>query len=150
MPTCEVAPRLRGDSGAGLIEFAVMMPFLAIFIFGTVDIGRAFVLRNRLTNMSREGAFYAQYYNHRVSGCSPTSITDVAKMEDVGVKNATVTVTNSAGAAVINDCTSVNNPGVRIKVKVSAPMTVFTPFVGVASGNTIMVSGETEIVVQGL
>ena len=125
------------------------MPFLAIFIFGTVDVGRAFVLRNRLTNMSREGAFYAQYYNHRVSGCTPTSITDMAKKEDLGVTNATVTVTNAFGVAVLNDCNSTSNPGARIKVKVSSPMTVFTPFVGITTGNAITISGETEVVVQG-
>ena len=142
--------RLQGDSGAGLIEFALVLPFLAIFIFGTIDIGRAFALRNRLTNMSREGAFFAQYKPYYGSGCSPSSITSVATIEDPTVTNATVEVTDVAGAPLLNSCTPLAIPvGIQVKVKVSAPMKVYTPFASVATGNSVTVSGETDVVVQG-
>ena len=132
-----------------MIEAALVMPFLAIVVFGTVDIGRAFALRNRLTNMAREGAFYAQYHPHDVTGCSPTSITALALAEDTDVTGATVTVTRSDGVAMTNLCGAGPTYGVRVNVTVTKQMTVFTPFVGAVTGSTVRVSSTVQVIMQG-
>jgi Flp pilus assembly protein TadG len=150
--------RLADDHGAALIEFALLLPFLAVMIFGTVDLGRAFALRNRLTNMAREAAFYGQYHPYNVTqyhatnnptGCS-TSMQRAAQREDPGLTNITLTVTDAAtGAAITNACDATATTGLRIRVRVSAPMTVYTPFANVAVGESVVVAAVTEVVVQG-
>ena len=50
----------RGDRGAALIEFAVMLPVMAILLFGVIDLGRAYHVKNQLKNAAREGAIYGR------------------------------------------------------------------------------------------
>ncbi|MGZ4683652.1 MAG: TadE/TadG family type IV pilus assembly protein, partial [Acidimicrobiales bacterium] len=73
------AHRLRNDRGAALMEFALLLPLLAILAFGVADLGRAYSLQNRVTNMAREGAFYAQFHPYDVAGCPNGSTTDAAR-----------------------------------------------------------------------
>jgi Flp pilus assembly protein TadG len=142
--------RLQGDDGSALMEFSLVLPFLAIVVFGTIDLGRAFALRSRLTNMAREGAFYAQYHPDDVSGCTPSSITAAARAEDTGVTGATITVYNATtGAVVTNSCGGTTGGGVRIRVQVSEPMSIITPFVSTMVGNPVNVSSSSEVVTQG-
>jgi Flp pilus assembly protein TadG len=142
--------RLRGDRGTALIEFSLLLPFLAICVFGTIDLGRAFALRNRLTNMAREGAFYAQYHPTDISGCSPSSITQAALGEDAALSGVTITVVYAAtGTTVTNLCGGTVAGGTRIQVKASQPMTILTPFVGQLVGNPVTVSSSSEVVTQG-
>jgi Flp pilus assembly protein TadG len=146
----DAAGRLRGDHGSALVEFSLVLPFLAVVVFGTIDVGRAFALRSRLTNMAREGAFYAQYHPDDVTGCSPSSITSAALAEDTGVTGATVTVTNATtGATVTNACGGTTGGGVRIRVQVSEPMNIITPLIGGITGNPVTVSSSSEVVTQG-
>ncbi len=49
-----------GDRGAALIEFAIMLPVLAIILLGVIDLSRAYHLKNQLKNVAREGAIYGQ------------------------------------------------------------------------------------------
>jgi len=46
----------RSDSGAAMVEFAIVLPILIMFLLGIIDFGRAFFLYNNLTNAVREGA----------------------------------------------------------------------------------------------
>jgi Flp pilus assembly protein TadG len=48
--------RLKSHRGQTMVEFALMTPFLLLFLFGIVDFGRALFIANELTNAAREGA----------------------------------------------------------------------------------------------
>jgi Flp pilus assembly protein TadG len=49
--------RRRGDErGAALVEFALVLPVLILFVFGIVEFGRAYSARIQLTSAVREGA----------------------------------------------------------------------------------------------
>ncbi|MEO6318644.1 MAG: TadE family protein [Acidimicrobiales bacterium] len=61
--------RRRGQRGAALIEFAIVLPLLAILICGVIDLGRAYHLKNQLKNAAREGAVYGQ--THPLSRAEP-------------------------------------------------------------------------------
>jgi len=142
--------RCGGDSGAALAEFALVLPFLAIFVFGVIDLGRAYSLKSRLANMAREGAFYAQYAPSNVTGCTPTNITDVALKEDPNASGATVVVTNGVtGVAIVNSCGAKPVPGTQIRVTVSSQMKILTPLIGAMIGDTVNVSSSTNVQVQG-
>ena len=133
-----------------MLELALILPFIAVVVLGTVDLGRGLALRNRLTNMAREGAFYAQFRPNDVVGCTPTSITSIAGYEDLAITNETVSVTNAAtGTAIPNNCGGSPVGGMRVRVQVSAPMTIYTPIIGTFVGNTVTVGSGTEVVVQG-
>lgn len=42
--------------GAAAVEFAVISPVLFIMVFGMIDVGRAVMVQNLLTNAARDGA----------------------------------------------------------------------------------------------
>ena len=48
--------RLRGDGGAAAVEFALLLPFLALLVCGVIDLGRWFSAWNETKNAAREGA----------------------------------------------------------------------------------------------
>ena len=45
-----------GQRGTALIEFALVLPMLIVLTFLVVDFGRAFMVKNMLTQAAREGA----------------------------------------------------------------------------------------------
>jgi Flp pilus assembly protein TadG len=49
--------------GQGLVEFALLIPFLMLIVFGAVDLARAYHAMVTITNASREGARYAMRTN---------------------------------------------------------------------------------------
>ena len=44
--------------GQNILEFALVLPFLAIVVFGALDLGRVFFATIGLTNAAREGVRY--------------------------------------------------------------------------------------------
>ena len=48
--------RNRDERGAALVEFALVLPVLVLFLFGIVEFGRAYSARIQLTSAVREGA----------------------------------------------------------------------------------------------
>ncbi|MBI2705981.1 MAG: pilus assembly protein [Actinobacteria bacterium] len=144
--------RARGDSGGAVIELALLLPWLAVLVFGTIDLGRAWALKNRLTNMAREGASYAQFNSGRVNCSSGDDITKVAKAEDPAVTGPSVAVQwfNTSGVAVSTPtCASPATSGYIIRVKVTKTMTIITPLVSRITGNPVTVGGFEYVAAQG-
>ncbi len=46
----------KKSDGAAAVEFAIILPFLLLLVFGVIELGRAIQAKNIITNMSREGA----------------------------------------------------------------------------------------------
>jgi Flp pilus assembly protein TadG len=46
----------RDERGAAVVEFALILPVLMLFMFGIVEFGRAYSARIELTSAVREGA----------------------------------------------------------------------------------------------
>ena len=51
-----VYKKLRSESGASAVEFALLLPVLMMILFGIVEFGLALYRQAILTNASREGA----------------------------------------------------------------------------------------------
>jgi Flp pilus assembly protein TadG len=92
--------------GAALVEFAVIAPIFLTLVGGMIELGRAIVVVQHLTNASREGARIAGYdtttsastvtsavntylTNERISGAtttvSPSSLSSIADGTQVSV-----------------------------------------------------------------
>jgi Flp pilus assembly protein TadG len=50
---------MAGDSGAELLEFAIVVPILLMLLIGIVWVGRAYNVYETITRAAREGAGYA-------------------------------------------------------------------------------------------
>ena len=50
------ASALADDRGAQIVEFAVALPLLIVFVVGIFDFSSAFTLKQKLTNISRDAA----------------------------------------------------------------------------------------------
>ena len=150
----------RDERGFALIEFALVLPLLAILVLGAVDVGRAYALSSRLTNAAREGARFGQYAPEQVATTgvcvAPDSITWMATHED-GSNSWTVNVDKMTGgsATALSGCKTLQDPagtvrpGDRIRVRVSTSFTILTPLVAQLVGNQLTMTGSQEVVVQG-
>jgi len=56
VPTPQRRERLRGQSGAAIVEFALVLPFLCLIIVLILDFGRAFNYWIDMTHLANEGA----------------------------------------------------------------------------------------------
>ena len=48
--------QLIGKKGVAAVEFAIVLPFLVLLVFGTIEFGLMFYNKQVITNASREGA----------------------------------------------------------------------------------------------
>ena len=58
----------RRQQGGVAVEFALLLPVFLLLVFGTVDFGHAWYIKQELTTASREGARYGTRYQTDASG----------------------------------------------------------------------------------
>lgn len=71
----ERAGRLRGEGGAALVEFALILPLAILILFGLIDFGFIFQSYSQLRNGVQAGARLASTNNSNYAGvtnCSPS------------------------------------------------------------------------------
>ncbi len=91
-----------GTEGAQLLEFALSLPFLLVFVVGIIEFGGAFNLKQKEANAAREGARIAVSTNISDITCTsliPCSIQAAAKavanyMTNAGVDSSCVDPTS--------------------------------------------------------
>ena len=72
---------LRAERGAVAVEFAILLPVFLLLVFGIMDFGHAFYMKQMVSNASREGARYGARYTtdnagvHILPNAFNTSIT---------------------------------------------------------------------------
>jgi len=101
----------RNRKGVAAVEFAVVAPVLFLMILGMIELGRAIMVQQVLTNASREGA--------RVAVLDGTAGTEVHNAVDSYLGRASIT-----GASVTVDPTEPSTAGYGAPVTV----TVQIPF----------------------
>jgi len=85
---------LRGDCGSQLVEFAVALPLLVVFVVGIFDFSGAFTLKQKLTNAARDAA--------RTAASEP--LTDLSATVPMSVSDTFWSIDNYLRANQINDC----------------------------------------------
>ena len=91
--------------GAAVVELAVVLPLLLTIVFGIIEFGWIFMVRETLTNASREGCRVAA-----LQGSNEQDVRDqvAASMAGAGLTNYTVEITDSTPS----------NPTETVKVKI--------------------------------
>jgi Flp pilus assembly protein TadG len=94
---------VRGESGAAMVEFAILLPVLLLIILGILQFGLIWYTKYVITAASREGAHYAAVYTadpanipSRIAPCNLTNPTVLELVENYckgSLNNTPVTVT---------------------------------------------------------
>lgn len=88
---------LGEDSGSQLVEFAVTLPLLVVFVVGIFDFSGAFTLKQKLTNAARDAA--------RVAAADPASdIPSSSTTLPASVTDAYQAIVNYFAANNLNNC----------------------------------------------
>ncbi len=89
---------LRDDQGAQVLEFALSLPLLVLFVIGIFDFSSAITLKQKLANAAREGA--------RVAAADPASDLTSGGLGGLpaSVYDAFWVVSNYLASENINDC----------------------------------------------
>src|SRR5580698_11577343 len=56
--SCAVGP-LKGDQGSAILEFAIVLPLLVVFVVGIYDFSGAFNQKQKIEQAAQEGAIVA-------------------------------------------------------------------------------------------
>ena len=60
--------RLKGEHGTVAVEFAILAPVFLLLVFGIMDFGHAYYMKQMVSNASREGARYGARYTTNTGG----------------------------------------------------------------------------------
>ena len=121
-------PRVS-ERGAGLAEFALILPVLLVILFGIIELGLAFSRSQAISAAAREAG--------RLASLSTTTTADISNRVDVTLAGTTfdapptVTVVPAVGCA--------GREGESVTVHVSAPYRITIPF---ALDQELTLSGE--------
>jgi Flp pilus assembly protein TadG len=96
----------RDDRGAQLVEFAVTLPLMMVFVVGIFDFSGAFTLKQKLTNAARDAA--------RAAAAEPA--TDLSRSLPLSVNDAFLAAKNYLATNKINDC-GITSPGSKTGLK---------------------------------
>ncbi|MDQ6726669.1 MAG: pilus assembly protein [Actinomycetota bacterium] len=130
--------RIRGDErGAAVVEFALVLPILVMFIIGIVEFGRAYNARIELTSAVREGARTAAL---SVSGACPPPTTVPARTVQQCVTTAVQNGAPGLSASQIVVTLPTTCPGTNATVKATYPFSYSIPFVG-SQSKTLTATG---------
>lgn len=89
-------PNRSGPSsaeGSQLLEFALVVPLLLVFVIGIIDFSGAYNLKQKLNNAAREGARYAATQSSNISDIKTTAAAQAVGnvvenyMENAGLTN---------------------------------------------------------------
>ena len=89
-----IGRRLPDDCGAQLVEFAITLPLMMVFVVGIFDFSGAFTLKQKLTNAARDAA--------RAAAAEPSN--DLSNTLPASVNDAFLAVDNYLATNQINDC----------------------------------------------
>lgn len=158
---CIMVRACRDDHAAQIVEFAVSLPLLLVFVVGIFDFSGAFTLKQKITNAARDAArtAAADPATDLCSRCTavPLSVTDALhtadsylvanNISDCGI--ATVTPTTTSGTLTWKYSATSGCPGTGLVIIINRgyyfPSTATAVAPSTCSG-TPPASGETAVV----
>ena len=105
--------RLKSQSGASAVEFALILPILLLLVFGIIEIGFVLFDKGMITNAGREGARTGISYR-----VPPFTDEEIGNVVNSYLGNALITFAESANPTVTVTRNG-SNPGDELKVTVA-------------------------------
>jgi Flp pilus assembly protein TadG len=135
---------VNGESGSGLVEYAVIFTLLITMLLGIADFSRALYAYHFVSSQAREAARYAM-----VRGCStvsthcptPASASDIQTF----VKNVPLGIDASKVTVPTPTWTPDHKPGSVVKVEVDYAFSFMFPFV---SSSTLNFKSTSQMVIS--
>jgi Flp pilus assembly protein TadG len=95
---------LADVSGSQLLEFAVALPLLVVFVVGIFDFGEAFNMKQKLGNTAREGARFASSLPTSDLDAigTPPSVTAIRDLVETHLQAGKLNDCGLAGQAAVN------------------------------------------------
>ena len=95
---------LRGSSGSQLLEFAVALPLLVVFVVGIFDFGAAFNVKQKVNNIPREAARFASTLPTTDLDAigTPLSVTAIRDLVESHLQAGRMNDCGLAGQAAVN------------------------------------------------
>jgi Flp pilus assembly protein TadG len=81
----------RNRQGAAVVEFAIVAPLFFMLVFGMIEFGRAIMVKQIITNASREGARCAVLDSTTPTASSVNSLV-TTYLQNAGITGATITI----------------------------------------------------------
>ena len=137
--------RRRRTRGQSLVEFAILLPIMLVFLAAVLDLGRVFYATITLNNAAREGAFQAAQTPDSFDQGQPcnTATNLVTCRVQLESKDSSVTV---AAADITMTCSVSGCPeqaGSTVTVGVSGEFKLLTPLLSmVFGGQTLPMSAQ--------
>lgn len=127
----------RGEQGAAVVELALVLPILMMFIFGIVEFGRGYNARIELTAAVREGARIAALYSGACAPPATAPANDLQQCVEAAVRDGAPGLTASAIKVDPPVVRCPTNSAVESNVTVKAiyPFRYEIPFVGARNMN---------------
>ncbi len=127
--------RGRGDEGAALVEFAIIVPIFFLLVFGIIEFGWAFFQQLDVRHGAREASRLVAVNYKTTASPSPSDqttqiVNEVCSRMDSG-KNISVQITQLGSPAV----------GDEFRVTVTKPLQQLTGFLGFALNGKTLSSG---------
>lgn len=120
--------RLRqGEQGAAVVEFALVLPILMMFLFGIVEFGRGYNARIELTAAVREGVRTAALWSGTCAPPATLPVNDRQLCVERAVRDGAPGLVSAQIAVVVGpECSAPAN----VKVDATYPFKYDIPFVG--------------------
>ncbi len=148
----------RLETGQALTEFALVLPFFAILLFGIIDMGRFVYTANAMSNGAREGARVGSVGSRPSPACDGLTraacVQVIAASNSWGVPASAITTTVTCERIAVGDSTPnpLGNPNDcqtndLLRVRNETSFTLVTPIVAQFIGNFTL-SGEALVTVN--
>src|ERR1039457_6620436 len=124
-----VRRKFKGTPGEGLVEFAIVLPFFFLLMFGILDLGHLYFVQVTLENAIRQAGRYAVTGAHENGKSRVASIQDVATKAAMGLDITQCIVSSSSGSETggVGNAESAGLPGENVKISLTTHLTLFTP-----------------------
>ena len=113
--------RLRGERGASVVEFALIVPLLIVLVLGIIEFGHAFQVQGTLSAAAREGARVMALQSNPAA--ARAAVRGAAPTLDPVITDRQITV--SPAACPVTTTTTAN-----VRVTIRYPMPFLTGFFG--------------------
>jgi Flp pilus assembly protein TadG len=129
---CYARRNSKGKRGEGLVEFAIVLPFFFLLMFGILDMGHLYFVQVTLENAVRQAGRFA------VTGRSLPGLSRVASIETIaqnaapGLDLTKIIITSSGATSTggVGNAASGGLPGEDVTISLKTHLTLFTNLMG--------------------